>query len=39
MELGELGEPMHEQRLLVLLPEERSLLNFWSVTVKEGGGS
>ena len=37
MELGELGEPMYEQGLLVLFREERGLLSFCSVLVKEGG--
>ena len=39
MELGELGEPMYEQGLLVLFREERGLLSFCSVLVKEGSGT
>ena len=37
MELGELGESIYEQGLLVLFREERGLLSFCSVLVKEGG--
>ena len=39
MELGELGEPMYEQGLLVLFREERGLLSLCSALVKEGSGT